>query len=429
MSKKIVLILFSLLLICGCHKKNNNSDINTIIEENKNILVGINYPITTYKKIDTLIENDVEKIYNSFKEKYENFNSLTNKSELNIDYTYNIVNDNFLAITLNVFIDSSKLDKPTNYIKSYVYSIKDNKILTLEDLVDLKNLKKITKYINSSIIRTYGECIDINKFNEKMKPDFNNFSLFSFDEDNLYLYFNEGEISYEYCGLIEVIVPLNKFKSVINIKGKPKDNTKISIPVSKVIDTSKKVVALTYDDGPSKYTNELLDVLKDNDAVATFFVIGNKVNIYSDTLVKAINNGNEIGNHSYNHKWLTKLTTEDFKKQISQTQDVIYDNTGYTPINFRPTYGSINSNIRKNINLNVVLWNVDTMDWKYKSVDRIVSRATKKTNDLDIILMHDTRKRTVEATKKIIPELKKQGFQFVTVSELQEIKKIRNKYE
>ena len=82
--------------------------------------------------------------------------------------------------------------------------------------------------------------------------------------------------------------------------------------------------------------------------------------------------------------------------------------------------------MRNNINLNIVLWNVDTMDWKYKSVDKIVSRATKNTKDLDIILMHDTRKRTVDAVKKIIPILKEQGFTFVTVRELQEIKNLRS---
>lgn len=91
----------------------------------------------------------------------------------------------------------------------------------------------------------------------------------------------------------------------------------------------------------------------------------------------------------------------------------------------RPTYGSINNRLRNNIDLDIVLWSVDTMDWKYKSIDKIVSRATKNVKDLDIILMHDTYKRTVEAVKKIIPILKKQGFQFVTISELNEVKALR----
>ncbi len=193
-----------------------------------------------------------------------------------------------------------------------------------------------------------------------------------------------------------------------------------------VIDPKEKVIAITFDDGPSTYTNDIIEYLNKENARATFFILGNKVSIYKDTINKALKYGNEIGNHSYNHKWLTKLSIEEMLLQIEKkTQAIIEENTGYTPVSFRPTYGSINNTMRKNVNLNIVLWTVDTMDWKYKSVDKIVSRATSKVKDGDIILMHDTHERTYNALLKIVPELKHQGFTFVTISELKEIELLR----
>lgn len=199
-----------------------------------------------------------------------------------------------------------------------------------------------------------------------------------------------------------------------------------NISSNKVIDINQKVVALTFDDGPTKYTNEILDILKENDACATFFIVGNKIDMYENTLNKMIKNSNEIGNHTYSHKWLTKLDNDELENEINKTQDILYNKFKYTPTNFRPTYGGINKKIQKNIKLNIVMWNIDTRDWKYKNINTIVNRATKNTDDLDIILMHDTKKRTVDSLKKILPILKEKGFTFVTVEELQEIQKLRN---
>ena len=420
-----LIMIFITIFYCGCGKKTGN-DIDTIIEEKNNILIGITYPTTGYKKLDKLIKEDVSNIYNDFKIEYEEFKSLTTKSELNIDYTYNIVNDNYIAITLNIFIDSTKNKKEINYIKSYNYDISSNKIIYLDSLIDDNNLNKLVKIINTELIKEYGECIEINKLNEKIIPNFNNFELFSFDEDNLYFYFNEGFIFKDYCGITEVVVPIKKISLLIKINKKNKETINYTKQVNKNINASKKVVALTFDDGPSKYTKEVIDILNKNNAVGTFFIIGNKVTIYKDTLKEMLKNGNEIGNHSYNHKWLTKLTIENYKDQLNKTQDILYEELGYKPTCMRPTYGSINKKIRNNTDLDIIMWSVDTMDWKYKSVDKIVSRATSNVKDQDIILMHDIKKRTGDALKKIIPILKEQGFEFVTVSELKEIKKIRN---
>ena len=222
----------------------------------------------------------------------------------------------------------------------------------------------------------------------------------------------------------KIFVILCIFVCISCKKNTYKENTIYSY--NKIIDINEKVVALSFDDGPSIYTDQILDILKKNDAVATFFIVGNKIELYENTLNKMIKNGNEIGNHTYSHKWLTKLNDNELKDEINKTQNILYDKFKYKPINFRPTYGGINKRIRKDIDLNIVMWSVDTKDWKYKNINTIISRATKNTKDLDIILMHDTKKRTVEALNLIIPKLKSKGFNFVTIKELQKIKELRN---
>lgn len=424
--KKYILLLIFCLALTGCTKnKMNSNQIHTIIEEEKNILIGINYPVTGQKKIDQIIKKDVEIIYNNFKSDYEQFDHLKEQSELNIDYTYEKINNRYINITLHIFINSSTLANPINYMKSYVFDQQQNKLLTLQDIIAKESFPQFVTILKTELIKKYKNCILLDELKATITTKYP-YPFFTFDNENLTIYFNPTEITAYYCDIIDIIIPLKSLKLNISIEPEIETETTITIPkYPRVIDPENKVVALTFDDGPTKYTKEILEILKENDACATFFVIGNKVEIYKETMQQMIFYGNEIGNHSYNHKWLTKLTEKDLKEQINQTQNVIHSVTGFTPTLIRPTYGSISSKLKKQIPLEIVMWTVDTSDWKYKSVDRIVKEATKKTKDLDIILMHDTHQRTVEALKKIIPELKKQGFKFVTVSELDEIKLLR----
>ncbi len=423
--KKYVFLLFCLLLITGCSPEKKTQNIDTIIEEEKNILVGINYPVTTIKKLDSIVQKDVETIYNSFKKEYEEFDTTHEKSELNIDYTYETINDRYINITLSIFINSSTLANPDHYLKSYVYDKLQHKLLTLHDLIADEDFSKFVSLLKTKLFQKYKDCILLDEFKATITEQYD-YPLFTFDHETLTIYFNPAQITASYCDILDIDIPLNQFHLKLPITPEIKLDTTINLLApSKVIDPERKVVALTFDDGPSKYTNEILEILKENDACATFFVIGNKVEIYKETMQKMVAYGNEIGNHSYNHKWLTKLTEENLQEQITKTQEIIESTTGFTPTLIRPTYGSISAKLRSQLSLDIVMWTVDTSDWKYKSVDRIVKEATKATKDLDIILMHDTHKRTVDAIKKIIPELQQQGFEFVTVSELKEIEQLR----
>lgn len=386
--KRILMTIF-LFLCIGC---SNKEIITTIIEENDNNLICINYPNTNYKKLNSIVKLDIDNIYNEFKDKYNN------KDELNIDYKINEFNG-FINILLDISINSS------NYVKTYFFDINNNNFLNINDIVDDNSIYQIKNNLVKENINIHYLDNYINKL------------PFFIDNDlNIYINSNNKTIRKNYSNI--------DYKIDLNIKNNYAKVNSYKIN-NKVLDTNKKYIALTFDDGPSIYTKEIIDTLKKHEVNATFFILGNKVKPYQELLNESLNNGNILGNHSYNHKWLIKLNEDELNNQIIKTNEEIKLYTGFTPTLLRPTYGSVNNKV-KHLNMNIVLWTVDTMDWKYRNVSTIVSRATKNLKDCDIILMHDIYKTSALAVDKIITEIKKQGFELVTIPELKEIEKLRN---
>lgn len=384
--KKIFLSILLIFFITGCGHKEYY--INTIIENSDSKVCAITYPVTNIKKLDKQVISYIE----SQKEK--------NFKELNIDYTFDIIDDRYINIVLKTYMDE------TFDIQTFVFDTKKSKFLEIDDLVSKNSLITINQTLENKSNKNIGY----------------NYDKLTFDENFLYFYFLND------VGIETVNVPIHDTEFLLDI-GIPELEEKLfsETKKTKVIDPYKPIVALTFDDGPSKYTDDILDVLSENDANATFFVLGNKVKNYSNTLNKMLANGNEIGNHSYNHRELQVLSEEELLFQIETTQDIIKEKTGYTPIYLRPTYGNTNNFLKKNSNLEIVLWTVDPEDWKYKNSKTIANRVINKTKDGSIVLMHDTKKRSLEALKIIIKKLKEKDFQFVTISELKEVNEIRKK--
>lgn len=191
---------------------------------------------------------------------------------------------------------------------------------------------------------------------------------------------------------------------------------------TRVIDPGKPMIALTFDDGPSRYTPEILKVLKENNSLATFFVLGTEVNKFKDTLNQAIADGNQIGNHTYNHKDLTKLTDEDLYKQVQGTDDLIFIASGYKSTVMRPPYGASDEALNKKIGKPVIKWSIDTRDWENRNTQMILDNIFKNVKDGDIVLMHDLYGTTAEAAKIAIPKLIEMGYQLVTIDELSQYK-------
>ena len=188
----------------------------------------------------------------------------------------------------------------------------------------------------------------------------------------------------------------------------------------KNIDPNKPMIALTFDDGPSKrYTPAILDALKEYGANATFFVLGSNADNFPDILQRMVLEGNEIGNHTYSHKQLTTLSKENIEEEIIATQESIYDITHRYPDVIRPPYGSKNKTVMECAKgKRIVTWSLDTRDWHDRDAKVVVERVLKQVQDGDIILMHDLYASTASAVQELVPRLQEQGYQLVTVSDL-----------
>lgn len=186
------------------------------------------------------------------------------------------------------------------------------------------------------------------------------------------------------------------------------------------------VVALTFDDGPGEYTNRLLDILDQYNARATFFMIGEQVEYFADAVRREHDMGMEQGNHSWDHRTLTRLSDEDILEEVASTNDVIRRVTGDDPTVFRPPGGGYNSSVFENsMGMPTILWSIDTLDWSTKDEDASYDTVMSQVRDGDIILMHEIYDASIRAAARLIPALQKKGFRLVTVSELAEIRGVR----
>ncbi len=176
-------------------------------------------------------------------------------------------------------------------------------------------------------------------------------------------------------------------------------------------------VALTFDDGPSFYTEGLLDTLKEHDVKATFFVLGTQVRIQSETILRMFHEGHQIGNHTWDHPNLTQLSDELIQQQLQRTDDLITQIVGVPTQHMRPPYGAHNERVRAASGLPIIFWSVDPLDWRDRNAETVAARIAEAPVGA-IILAHDIHKSTVDAVPAIIAALKDRGIHFVTVTKL-----------
>lgn len=184
------------------------------------------------------------------------------------------------------------------------------------------------------------------------------------------------------------------------------------------LDPDKPMVALTFDDGPyDRVTNRIVKVLAKNDSRATFFVVGNRVERYADTMKNAFEKGNQIATHTFDHGDLSKMKKKQIRRELKRAFRVMKKINGEEPTMLRPPYGNVNDKMRQTIKIPMIYWSVDTQDWASRNSKKILKRC-KSISDGDIVLMHDLYPSTAGAVEKLVPKLRKKGFQLVTVEEL-----------
>lgn len=276
------------------------------------------------------------------------------------------------------------------------YEVDTNKQLNASDIFAPKEkFQQLSEYIkskNPTIVDANIEATD------------ENYKAIEFDKDgNLTIYF-------------ENLAPVHLTGAEVAMFSHRRFRDAFRLPPT--IDCGKvPCVALTFDDGPGVYTPKLLDILKENDAKATFFVLGTMVEHYPEILKRTYEEGHQIGNHSWNHKDLKRLTADGVEFQVVKTNEKIKQVIGQDPTVFRPPYGSYNPSVAQIINMPIILWDIDPLDWKDKNANSVAQKIAKAQRN-SIILAHDIHKSTVDAIPMAIKELKAKGFHFVTIEDL-----------
>ncbi len=191
--------------------------------------------------------------------------------------------------------------------------------------------------------------------------------------------------------------------------------------LGRVIDPTKPMVALTFDDGPSPYTAQILDSLEANGGRATFFMVGNRMANYSSTVRRMVEMGCEPASHTWGHNTITGLSESALISNLDQFDNTLQSLTGARSVVMRPPGGAINETSKNALarrGTPAILWSIDTLDWKTKNTQQTINVVLGQVQDGDIVLMHDLHQPTAAAAVVIIPELTKRGYQLVTVSEL-----------
>ena len=186
-------------------------------------------------------------------------------------------------------------------------------------------------------------------------------------------------------------------------------------------DGIEKFIALSFDDGPSAYTEHLMEILEENNCKATFFVMGYKVASYSQLLKRMVDHGSQVAGHTWNHPQLTRISSQSIIDELQPTHNAIFEVTGIYPTIYRAPYGSFNENVKNvsaDLGLALIQWNIDPNDWRVRNADIVYNNIMKSVKDGCIICVHDTHGTTVQAMERVIPDLIEAGYNLLTISEL-----------
>lgn len=382
----VFISLFVIVNVCSKYeqKKDENVISSYITYTDELTEINVSYPRFKEDKINKIVS---ENIYSYVKD-FKSYDKL-NKS-LNIDYDLYYF-DNYLNIVYNI---ENSLTKIKN--KNILIDLKNKKLAYISNLYDKDYL---TDEINNIVYSKYS-----NNIYEKIKASNIDNHTYIIDNNKIDIYFNDildKDINY----VPKITIKLSE--SVIDLE-EDKDN----------IETyDKKYIAFTFDDGPSKYTKELLKTLELNNSSATFFMLGNRMKYNEDIVQSVYNSNSEIGTHTYSHKRLTELSEDELYNEVNSSQ-IVYNNITKDNIKYlRPPYGSYNDKVKK-LRYNIVLWNIDTKDWLVKNSKKIYNSVINNTCDGCIVLMHDIYPETIEAVKMLIPALNEMNYEVVSISNL-----------
>ena len=305
---------------------------------------------------------------------------------------------------------TSVLTIKDNKYQSKIFNYETGEELSIDDLLKEDKKEEFWNKITELVYLKYPNFIaDVISKNDRE-------NVYFLKDNELIIYYYDYEITPSLNEDIFLTVNYNEIKDYLNINVDL--DSFYNNEDGSVINTNKKLVAITFDDGPGPYTNKLLDILNANKAHATFFMLGNNLEKYRSVVLNVYNSGNEIGYHSYAHTNFKRQDIATIKSELDQSNAILKNITGTTFSLIRPPYGSINNEIKEAIDASFILWSVDTEDWRHKDSEYLLNYVLENIYAGAIILFHDIHATSVDAMTKILPYLYVEGYQVVTVSDL-----------
>lgn len=405
----IVIGLFVLLFNGGRKYKEynsyneNNKQYGTVEhyeKENDHFYVSFYYPKVKEKNLNKIIKESNNNYLKSQRKKQDQ------KDVLYLDYSCKKIYKQYIVVKLD-YRRVNENKKKTDQLKYIMtYDCKTNQLLTLKDCLrgkygDLLNSMGIGEFNKDSTLIEVGKKSFTYYSDQKLK--------------------NKIVVNYEqnkdYIKLANKNIPSNA----------PLDT---KAPKLMKVDPKKKMVAITLDDGPHKtLTERAMTAFEKYNGRATFFELGRNMETYPNVVKEVYERGHELASHTYSHAQLTKLDPVTLDAEISRTQEACFKASGTEPTLIRPPYGAKNDNVKNafhSYGLNMILWDGDTEDWRYSKkpdgaqtvCNNIIADAKAKSGDGNIILIHDIHENSIAGLEMALDQLSKEGYQFVTVSDL-----------
>ena len=401
-----------------------------VTRDNKREKVSIEYPITENEKINRLISESIDKIDRDFQNTVLLATVFDKPMTETIGYQVTHNTSEALSIVINIKQDMNGAH-PASMTQFWTFDKKSGEVVGLADFTEQSDeaaeaiMSAAKDNISQTIKQRQQPEIDLNEIINK--EALSNFIITN-NGNSLAWPLGQASLLPSSYGELTITVPISsvskylqnptarKFANIPKPAEKPKP-----APAAPTPTVANKTIALTFDDGPGPYTEKLLDILDKYDAKATFFLIGSKVSGQASVVRSIQARGHQLGNHSWSHPELPKLSVDQIAGEIDRTNEAIRQATGVKPSILRPPYGAVNGVVLEQLrlrNMSSILWSVDTRDWADRNSQIVCSRAVAGARPGAVILMHDIHPTSVNAVPCILNSLKQQGYSFVTVQNL-----------
>ena len=408
-----------------------------VTRDNKREKVSIEYPITENEKINRLISESIDKIDRDFQNTVLLATVFDKPMTETIGYQVTHNTSEALSIVVNIKQDMNGAH-PASMTQFWTFDKKSGEVVGLADFTEQSDeaaeaiISAAKDNISQTIKQRQQPEIDLNEIINK--EALSNFIITN-NGNSLAWPLGQASLLPSSYGELTITVPISSVskylqnptaRKLVNIPKPPEPKPEPAPAPAPAAPTpapttGNKVIALTFDDGPGPYTAHLLDILDQYGAKATFFLIGSKVSGQASVVRSIQARGHQLGNHSWSHPELPKLSVDQIAGEIDRTNEAIRQATGVKPSILRPPYGAVNGVVLEQLrlrNMSSILWSVDTRDWADRNSQIVCSRAVAGARPGAVILMHDIHQTSVNAVPCILSSLKQQGYSFVTIQRL-----------